>query len=63
LLKEKPLKSDMAFAILVIGWIVLVLLGIKVFYNLSHFIYSVKLSAALGHSLDLRRYGPWAGKY
>jgi hypothetical protein len=52
----------MAFATLVIGWIALVMLAIKVLYSFSSFLYSVKLSAALGHSLDLRRYGPWAGK-
>ncbi|XP_046643873.1 very-long-chain 3-oxoacyl-CoA reductase-like [Daphnia pulicaria] len=50
----------MAFVVLVVGWIVLGLLGLKVLYSLFNFIYCVKLSAALGHSLDLRRYGPWA---
>ncbi len=53
----------MAFVVSVIGWIVLGLLGLKVLYSLFNFIYCVKLSAAFGHSLDLRRYGPWAGKY
>jgi hypothetical protein len=53
----------MAFVVLVVGWIVLGLLGFKVLYSLCNFIYCVKLSAALGHSLDLRRYGPWAGKF
>lgn len=53
--------SNMIFAISV-GWIIFILLITKLLYSLCNFIYSVYLAAALGHSLDLRRYGPWAGK-
>ena len=52
----------MAIFVVVIGWIVLLLLGAKALYSVYHFAYSVYLSSAFGHSLDPRRYGPWAGK-
>lgn len=48
--------------VIVVGWVIFTLIVVKLLYSVSRFIYSVYLIAALGHSLDLRRYGPWAGK-
>lgn len=53
----------MIFCVEVMGWVILALLGAKVVYNIGHFLYSVYLAAPLGHNLDLRNYGPWAGEY
>lgn len=46
--------------VIVVGWVIFTLIVVKLLYSVSRFIYSVYLIAALGHSLDLRRYGPWA---
>ncbi|XP_059351065.1 inactive hydroxysteroid dehydrogenase-like protein 1 isoform X2 [Daphnia carinata] len=43
-----------------VGWIIFTLIAIKLLYSVYHFINSIYLIASLGHSLDLRRYGPWA---
>ena len=45
----------------VAGWVTLVALTVKSLYNLSIFIYTTFLGRLLGHGIDLRKCGPWAG--
>lgn len=51
----------MVFCVQAIGWVFLAALAAKIVYNIGHFFYSVYLAATLGHNLDPRKYGPWAG--
>lgn len=45
----------------VVGWAALVIFGAKVVYNIGHFIYTTFLGRLLGHGIDPRKCGPWAG--
>ncbi len=45
----------------ILGWIVTIFIGAKSVYNICHFVYTTWLGHLLGHSIDLRKCGPWAG--
>ena len=45
----------------ILGWLVVLFIGIKSLYNVCHFFYATWLGHLLGHSIDLRKCGPWAG--
>lgn len=47
----------------VTGWVALAIFTAKVVYNISHFCYTTFLGRLLGHGIDLRKCGPWAGKF
>ncbi len=53
----------MVFCMEVLGWGILAALGVKAFYNMSHFLYSAYLARILVRNLDPRNYGPWAGEF
>lgn len=46
----------------VIGWVTLVAFTARVVYNLVLFFYTIFLGRLLGHGIDLKKCGPWAGK-
>lgn len=46
----------------IFGFVTALLLGFKSAYNLAHFVYTTFLGRLLGHGIELRKCGPWAGK-
>ena len=45
-----------------VGLVCVVVFGGKLVYNLLHFAYTTFLGRWLGHGIDLRKCGPWAGQ-
>jgi hypothetical protein len=45
----------------VIGWVVTTLIGVKVLYNVGHFLYATFVGSVLGKTLRPRQCGLWAG--
>lgn len=47
----------------VVGLVTALALTLKIVYNLGHFAYTTFLGRLLGCGIDLRKCGPWAGKF
>ena len=45
----------------IVGLITVLVVTLKSLYNVGHFVYTTFLGALLGHNIDLRKCGPWAG--
>lgn len=45
----------------VVGWSTIALFLAKIVYNLGHFAYTTFLGRLLGHGVDVKQCGPWAG--
>lgn len=53
----------MACCMELVGLVTVAILGLKVAYNLAHFAYTTFLGRLLGHGIQLRKCGSWAGKF
>lgn len=45
-----------------LGFVVVLLIGLRSLYNFVLFVYTVYVAGELKHHVNLRRFGPWAGK-
>lgn len=44
-----------------VGLLTVVVLGLKSLWNLAQFFYTTSIGRLLGHGIELRKCGPWAG--
>jgi len=54
------MEHSQFFAVEVIGWITIAVIGAKLLYNCCAFVWCTWLAAALGFNLKLAKYGKWA---
>jgi len=45
----------------IVGLLTVILVVVKSLYNLGHFVYTTFLGRLLGHGIQVRKCGPWAG--